>query len=777
MQSTPPVFARLVVAALTASLAVTTCMTPARAAPTLERWCGQQDTAAHPGTLKVNEAGGLVHLAFDLSAVPKGTKVHGAWLHLEKDDGQPYDPIEVYGVTSVDGDALKHDGRRLALDPPWYRRFVATGAVSRWVSDPAANLGFAVVPFDGFRPQASSLEIFYEGAARNVPPQVGGLRAVHHDGQTFLAWTEHAAYRPKPQEVIWLEKFSENGDVRAAGPGPGAYNMPNHPGVTLRTLRRLQGLGLRDRPSGFQGIKPLKRVAEVEPVAYRVYRHSRPITSANCHQAELLATVDPLGGYDTEAYQIHFQGEYIDQREEPDSFIPTYCVDKGRALRPGEMLYVHTPERGGTAYYAVTTLLAGTENLVQFGPANSLPQPVAETPGRPRPVLQWVQEDRYKKDPTEYWYRIWTAPPLVNLPSRSFRVAVAVSDNFTGPGPLSIGSISGAFNVRGSLNVPPADRVTLLIERQLAWLPALFYNEGRDTLRAATECRVDYFSERYFDTLINWIMAEHRIDRSKIDGSLLYFGLRHPEIFPKMSFGSYTATYDYRWAPGSPAHLGPEGIKTVDGEDAWEMYSVGGYVLKYPGRDVPFLICISGTGKDGGHTSEFGWQDDPRGWRALLQARQPFAAAWSGNSNHYAAFREFGRMQWEGTLPAFSNCSLDNNPGNGDPADGDYYGQINGWLLWEDQGQVDEPGRWEMSVYLAGECPRDGCTVDVTPRHCRRFKPKPGERFAWTNTTADGQRVASGEVMADQWGLVTIQSLAVTKARHRVVIEQNRVRP
>ncbi len=175
-------------------------------------------------------------------------------------------------------------------------------------------------------------------------------------------------------------------------------------------------------------------------------------------------------------------------------------------LQDGEALYVHTPNRGGNTYYAVTCVLGGTENLTQIGPGNSLDKPVAEEPGRPLPVLQYVQEDRYKKDPVEYWYRIWTAPPLVNLPVRSLRVGIAVSDSFEGPGPFSISSISGAFNVREEIRVPRADRVTLKVERQLAWLPALFYNEG---------------------------------------------------------------------------------------------------------RDIPFLICISGAGKDRGHTSEFGWQDDP----------------------------------------------------------------------------------------------------------------------------------------------------------------------
>lgn len=768
---------RLAVAAtvlLTGCLTAVSWCSSLEAAPTRERWCGLDKQAARARTLTVEEVGDWVRLVFDLSMLPEGTTIHGAWLHLAKDGGQPYEPIEVYTVTSLEAGEAKHDSRLLGLEPPWYRSFVATGAVRHWVAFPQQDLGFAVKPFDGFRPQASSLEVLYDGEARKVPPQVEGVRALHRDGQTFLVWTEHAAYRPTPDEVIWVEKFSENGDVLADGPGPGAYGIPNHPAITLRALRRLQGFGLRDQPSGFQGIRPLRRVAEVEPVTYRIYRHRQRINSANIHEAERLATVKPLTGYDTEVYRIHFKGEYLDQWEEPRSVIPTHCVARGEALRPGEGMYVHTPMTSGRAYYAVTAVLAGTENLIDMSAANSLSRPIVEEPAQPRPVLQWLQEDRYKKDPTEYWYRLWAAPPLVNLPSRSLRVAVAVSDGFAGPGPLTIGSISGAFNVRGVLNLPRADRVTLMIERQLAWLPALFYNEGRDTLRGATRCKVDYYSERYFETVIKWIMDRYRIDRSKIDGSLLYFGLRHPEIFPKMSFGSYTATYDYRWAPGSPAHLGPPGIKTVDGEDAWDMYSVGGYVSKYPDRDIPFLICISGTGKDRGHTSEFGWQDDPRGWRALLDARQPFAAAWSGNWRHYAAFREYGRMDWDGTIPAFSNCSLDNHPGNGDPADGDHYGQINGWLLWDDRDRIDEPSRWEMTVFLVGACPRDTSKVDITPRHCQRFRPKSGEHFVWTNTTADGRQVAGGEVAADRWGLVTLEQTSITKAKHRIAIQRER---
>jgi hypothetical protein len=130
-------------------------------------------------------------------------------------------------------------------------------------------------------------------------------------------------------------------------------------------------------------------------------------------------------------------------------------------------------------------------------------------------------------------------------------------------------------------------------------------------------------------------------------------------------------------------------------------------------------------------------------------------------------------MSWDGTIPAFSNCSLDNNPGNGDPADGDYYGQINGWLIWDDQQWVDNPDCWEMTVYLHPSCPRDRCTVDLTPRHCRLFRPRPSQRFSWTNTIVDGRRSGNGEVTADRWGLVTIENLTITQSKHRIEIKRD----
>jgi hypothetical protein len=46
-------------------------------------------------------------------------------------------------------------------------------------------------------------------------------------------------------------------------------------------------------------------------------------------------------------------------------------------------------------------------------------------------------------------------------------------------------------------------------------------------------------------------------------------------------------------------------------------------------------------------------------------------------------------------------------------------------------------------------------TVDVTPRRCQQFKLKPAE-CKWTTSTG-----ASGTVIADKWGLVTVPKVVI----------------
>jgi hypothetical protein len=78
-----------------------------------------------------------------------------------------------------------------------------------------------------------------------------------------------------------------------------------------------------------------------------------------------------------------------------------------------------------------------------------------------------------------------------------------------------------------------------------------------------------------------------------------------------------------------------------------------------------------------------------------------------------------------------------------------------------------------MTVSLTSDAFRDKCTVDITPRRCQAFKPKPGTTFKWTNTgLKDNKEVQKGEVKADEWGLVTLKKVIVTRDKNRIRITQ-----
>jgi hypothetical protein len=108
------------------------------------------------------------------------------------------------------------------------------------------------------------------------------------------------------------------------------------------------------------------------------------------------------------------------------------------------------------------------------------------------------------------------------------------------------------------------------------------------------------------------------------------------------------------------------------------------------------------------------------------------------------------------SYPAFANSSIDDELGSGDPADGDLEGGINLGFVWTDP--VDEPARWSLG--LSNELSDEPMTVDVTPRRCQRFRPKPGQKFRWESST--GQR---GEVVADEHGRVTLNEVRLLPGR------------
>lgn len=123
------------------------------------------------------------------------------------------------------------------------------------------------------------------------------------------------------------------------------------------------------------------------------------------------------------------------------------------------------------------------------------------------------------------------------------------------------------------------------------------------------------------------------------------------------------------------------------------------------------------------------------------------------------------------SLPAFTRGSLDDDPGTGAADAGAPQGQANRYLTWRPDTIVDEPTRWSVEISIVDRAPRQKATVDVTPRRLQRFRLRAGDRVAWTNVSGRDV-VQSGEVVADQWGLITLPQVEVSRGGNRIVVSR-----
>src|SRR6185436_4917970 len=100
---------------------------------------------------------------------------------------------------------------------------------------------------------------------------------------------------------------------------------------------------------------------------------------------------------------------------------------------------------------------------------------------------------------------------------------------------------------------------------------------------------------------------------------------------------------------------------------------------------------------------------------------------------------DFYRFAKNISYPAFSNCSINQDPGNGVPTNGDPYGAINGYLDWNDDNISDKSCQYIIHVflkdfYVGGILDWEQyltCTTDVTFRGLQKFNPPIGSDIQW----------------------------------------------
>jgi len=578
--------------------------------------------------------------------------------------------------------------------------------------------------------------IFVAAAASLRAEQVSELRVWHRAGQTFLTWKE--------------------------------VNTP-----------------ITQDPVSFQELKNIQtRLEQEQRLRYRIYRSNRPIHSIAGLKA--IAEVAPLSGWNM---------DYYGTAPKPELRAFRYVLEEGKKpVLPLTGVFVYNPREAGQAYYAVTVSTNGQENAT-ISSRNATETPVDEGVGQGVPILQRIEKPgifQYVENPTLYYYVRWEASPNANVPGKPFDYLVAIPPKPAKPAPVGI----HLHEWGGSLNYGygwwyNAEKGAILISsNQIPYDWWTGYHErlglGQPTKDEWMRGVVRPYTQRRMLSFLDWVATQWDVDLTRTfaagnsmggSGSLM-LALRFPEriawaiswVGVHIPAKSPQLKSSYEYVYGKPEW----GVKFEDGTPVWDYFNDAWYLRQYPEKDIGFV-----TFSNGKNDGTIGWPQAVEYYRALQETRQSHMFVW-GQDGHgqRAAMPRGGNerimpidLRTNQSLPAFTNCSLDGNPGNGDPANGDASGQINAYLYWETGNIVDRSERWEMTVGLLDHAPRDTATVDITPRRRQQFKARPGAEFAWTNISlATNQVIQSGQVKADKWGLITLQSVLVDKKKNRVSI-------
>ena len=728
----------------------------AEAAFVSEVW-GNDPQCQHQGTL--GAAGKIAQ--FDLSALPKGTTIHRAVLKLKLRRENYAETIAIHALS--DGQSAPPAGvKSLALRPPLYNSFDTTEAVRTLVARGGSTLRLHMTNVPQWQPELTVLEIAYEGQPRKPPPRVSSLRALHHDGQTFLVWQEH--------EDI-LSEFDT---------------------ITLENME-----------------KKLLPLHQQGPVVYRVYAAQQPITARTLGRATLVAEVPMvlsmyyLDSVRTIEHPDPKKGEggtplVGGARAKRDS-VPAYVIAKGeKPLARGSGLYVRTITQPGNTFYAVVAAVGGREAVADDGLAegNSLKQPVAEQPAPPIPVLQSSHEikseDKRRKGAVLNTYNYWLEFPYANVP-RQLAVATRQGEVLTsgekGELCVNLGSYGSqpAFIARerggGEVTLcPPWDQDDSILQGR---------HECLGTLRSYEQGVVHNWAQRRSLALVAWARREFPVDPERITvvGQFALWAVRHGDLFAVVASDAYgnfnkgreAQKHGWTWGPY------PNGCKNWLGIDHWDYMNVCQWIRENPTVELPYLVLRPTSSSHVGDIGPWAW---PELYRALHDTKRAFTArhggVWSGTT--LAGSFMPAKIRLHQSLPAFGNCSLDGMPGDGDLSnnggvggDSDVIADLNGWILWDTDTIVDQVDRWEITVWLyAGDAPAgksgapaDTCTVDITPRRCQKFKARLGETFRWTNTAQTaGKVVQSATATADRWGLVTLGSVLVSQGKNTIRISK-----
>ncbi|HUM47267.1 MAG TPA: putative metal-binding motif-containing protein, partial [Chitinophagales bacterium] len=506
---------------------------------------------------------------------------------------------------------------------------------------------------------------------------------------------------------------------------------------------------------------------------YNVYRSNLPIlTFLDLNSSTYLGYVRDNSAKNIRKSSLYGQSFYF----KTSATASPLASDRG--------LYVATCTNNASYYYAVTVvnLSNNQEDQLLVVAANSLLLPVAETVADPQPVLQFqsVENDGTLRYEYAQWGNNQNAP---HYPA--FNNAGSYAHNFT---VFKIGNSTNRsiyvqfkddspFSTSG-INICTDCNVLKIDDRLPNGVDTYWsgwnesYNMYSTNNPVATTGVVNMYTQVRLKETLEWVRKNISADSNKV----YLTGISHngfgalltSQMWPEMvaAVSSKNAPILIKPINGSEReqqwsdnleNLNTDYIDKNTGLpiQLWKLFDIDHmYIVNKP-RSIPFITGINGRQDvTVGWIQKFFWYD------SLNFSRQGGKWYWDQrmHNNNGGTFTdeeitvEYERFSLARSYPAFAYCSVNQNPGNGSPSNGDAIGAINGYLDWNDQSINDNSTNYDITcfvknMYAGGALMAkqyDSCTTDITFRRLQHFKPLEGQVITWTVRKNGGVVVQQG---------------------------------
>ncbi|MAE77483.1 MAG: hypothetical protein CMJ85_11515 [Planctomycetes bacterium] len=518
------------------------------------------------------------------------------------------------------------------------------------------------------------------------------------------------------------------------------------------------------------------------PEDYNVYRSTAPITkSADLATATLIATVAA--------------GSYLNK----DALQPFVIKANDPPLKQNEAFFVVTAAATATMYYAVTAVAKTVENTT-IGGGNTA-GPLQESIAMPQPVLQGTtggKDHHY----AHFLPAVTTSatPAQANVAGRVINYRVYYDPASQGPRPLFLYLHSRGSNYKvGPFSgyAPPNAVHVILHDHNLPLPHSVWFGKHEDYGNGPAKGTVHDYTERRILWTIDRVLAD---TKANVDANRVYafgvsfgamgafaLGLRHADRFAAVggivpAFGLTHGDFALRSETDSLFGTAQQNLRSSLGDKIYDLFDYPSQVGKRAAAGMAPMFFVGGRGD-----LVTGWTEKPDFFRACQVARQPFTAYWDYRAHastgpwsaiEAALSREFSEIRLDRPLPAFSNLTLDDSPGNGSRFDGDVTGTMGGYMTFDPATAAETSTKVTLDVKLRSDASRidyakqADAFVDLTWRRLSKFKVNPGRyyrvrTYKLNNSVVDEERIAA----PDATGRLTVPFLYVHRDARRVEVE------